>query len=136
MRIALDTNVLISAFATRGLSADVLNLTLAHHQLVLGEAVLGEFARILRTKLKVPADVVEETASFLRTQAVVISSAPSLELSIRDPDDLLVLSEAVHGLAGVLVTGDQDLLSVAPQAPIRILNPRGLWELLRADSGS
>lgn len=136
MRIALDTNVLISAFATRGLSADVLNLILADHQLVLGEAVLGELARILRTKLKVPADIPEETTSFLRAQAVVVSSAPPLELSIRDGDDLLVLSGAVHGLAEVLVTGDQDLLSVAPEAPIRILNPRGLWELLRADSGS
>jgi putative PIN family toxin of toxin-antitoxin system len=136
VRIALDTNVLISAFATRGLSADVLNLILADHQLILGEAVLGEFARILRTKLKVPADVVAETTGFLRTQAVVISSAPPLELSIRYPDDLLVLSEAVHGLAEVLVTGDQDLLSLARQAPIRILDPRGLWELLRADPGS
>lgn len=136
MRIALDTNVLVSAFATRGLSADVLNLTLADHQLVLGEAVLGEFTRILRTKLSVPADLAEETTSFLRTQAVLVSSAPPLELSIRDHDDLLVLSEAVHGLADVLVTGDQDLLSIAPQAPIRILKPRGLWELLRADSGS
>ena len=56
MRIALDTNVLVSAFATRGLSADVLNLTLVNHQLVLGEAVLGEFTRILRTKLRMGAE--------------------------------------------------------------------------------
>lgn len=136
MRIALDTNVLMGAFATRGLSADVLNLVLADHQLVLGETVLGEFARILRTKLKVPADVIEETTAFLRTQAVIVSSAPPVELSIRDRDDLPVLSEAVHGLAEVLVTGDHDLLCVAHQAPIRVLNPRGLWDLLRTESST
>ena len=134
MRIALDTNVLISAFATRGLSSDVLNLILSDHQLVLGEAVLAEFDRVLQTKLKVPTETVQETTAFLRTQAVVVSSAPPLDLPIRDKDDVLVLSEAVHGLAEVLVTGDQDLLSVTDVAPIQILNPRGLWELLRAES--
>ena len=134
MRIALDTNVLISAFATRGLSSDVLNLVLADHQLVLGETVLAELDRVLQTKLKVPAETAQETQVFLRTQAVVVSSAPLLDLHIRDKDDLPVLSEAVHGLAEVLVTGDQDLLTVADAAPIQILTPRGLWELLRAES--
>ncbi len=61
MRIALDTNVLISAFATRGLSSDVLNLILSDHQLVLGETVLTELDRVLRTKLKVPDDAIQET---------------------------------------------------------------------------
>ena len=134
MRIALDTNVLISAFATRGLSSDVLNLVLADHQLVLGETVLTELDRVLQTKLKVPAETAQETQAFLRTQAVVVSSAPLLDLPIRDKDDVPVLSEAVHGLAEVLVTGDQDLLTVADAAPIQILTPRGLWELLRAES--
>ena len=83
MRIALDTNVLVSAFATRGLSSDVLNLILADHQLVLGEAVLGELDRVLRTKLKVPADTAAETTTFLRTQAVIVSSAPSSSTQCR-----------------------------------------------------
>jgi putative PIN family toxin of toxin-antitoxin system len=134
VRIALDTNVLVSAFATRGLSSDVLNLVLSDHQLVLGETVLAELDRVLRAKLKVPTDTIQETTGFLRTQAVVVSSAPPLDISIRDEDDLPVLSEAVHGLAEVLVTGDQDLLSLADAAPIQILTPRGLWELLRAEA--
>lgn len=133
MRIALDTNVLISAFATRGLSSDVLNLILSDHQLVLGETVLSELDRILRIKLKVPADTVQETTAFLRSQAVVVSSAPPLDVPLRDEDDVPVLSEAVHGLAEILVTGDQDLLSVADAAPIQILTPRGFWELLRTE---
>ncbi len=134
MRIALDTNALISAFATRGLSSDVLNLILSDHQLVLGETVLTELDRVLRTKLKVPDDTIQETKAFLRTQAVVVGSPPPLDLPIRDKDDVPVLSEAVQGLAEVLVTGDQDLLSVAQSAPIQILTPRGLWEFLRAES--
>ena len=134
MRVAFDTNVLVSAFATRGLSADVLNLILAHHQLLLGETVLGEFDRVLRTKFKVPDHTVSETTDFLRTQAVVVSGAPSLVLEIRDKDDAPILAEAVHGSADVLVTGDQDLLSIAEVSPIPILTPRGLWQLLRAEA--
>jgi type 1 glutamine amidotransferase len=42
VRIALDTNVLVSAVATRGLCADILNLVLAKHQLVVGVTVLAE----------------------------------------------------------------------------------------------
>lgn len=33
--IALDTNVVVAAFATRGLSSDLVNLVLAEHQLIL-----------------------------------------------------------------------------------------------------
>jgi putative PIN family toxin of toxin-antitoxin system len=131
VRIALDTNVLISAFATRGLSSDVLHLVLADHQLILGETVLGELSRILRIKFGVPDDSVDETIAFLRSQAAVVSSAPRVDLPIRDEDDVPVLSEAIHGLAEVLVTGDQDLLSVADQAPLPILTPRGFWESFR-----
>ena len=134
MRIAPDTNVLISAFATRGLSSDVLNLVLSDHQLVLGETVLSELGRVLRAKFKVPADIIEETAAFLRSQAVVVSSAPPLDLPIRDKDDVPVLSEAAHGLAELFVTGDQDLLSIAEHAPLPILSPRGFWERFRSRS--
>lgn len=134
MRIAFDTNVLVSAFATRGLSADILNLVLAEHQLVLGETVLDELARVLRTKLRAPPGIVTETVTFLRAQAVVIGSAPPLGFELRDKDDEPVLAEAIQGLAEVLVTGDADLLSVTQDVPIRILTPRGLWEALTEDS--
>jgi predicted nucleic acid-binding protein len=50
---------------------------------------------------------------------------------VRDPDDLKVLASAVAASADVLVTGDHDLLDVAAQAPIKILDPRGFWKLLR-----
>lgn len=42
MRVALDTNVLVSAVATRGLCADVFNLVLAEHHLVVSVTVLSE----------------------------------------------------------------------------------------------
>jgi hypothetical protein len=40
-------------------------------------------------------------------------------------------ASAVAGSADVLVTGDKDLLSLSPAAPLPILNPRAFWELVR-----
>ena len=133
MKVFLDTNVLVSAVATRGLCADVFHAVLAEHQLIVGEAVLAELRRVLRQKMRLSADTIAEMDTFLRRQALVVTDAPPLRIKLRDPDDLAVLAEAVAGGADVLVTGDQDLLSMAARAPLPIVTPRGLWEILRAN---
>lgn len=135
MRVFLDTNVLVSAFATRGICEDVLNVVLAGHQLVLGEAVLTEFPRILTTKMRMHPQVVDEAVAFLRREAAVVSSAPLLKLKLRDPDDLVILSQAVEGLVDALVTGDRDLLDAAGSLPIAVVSPRGFWERLHGKRG-
>lgn len=50
---------------------------------------------------------------------------------MRDPSDRWIVATVLAGEAEVLVTGDEDLLAVAEDAPIRILAPRAFWELLR-----
>ena len=60
VRVALDTNVLVSAVATRGLCADLFNLVLAEHELIVGETVLTELKRILREKIRVPGKIIDE----------------------------------------------------------------------------
>jgi predicted nucleic acid-binding protein len=52
VKVALDTNVLVSAVATRGLCADIFNHILAEHQLVVGVTVLSELQRVLREKMR------------------------------------------------------------------------------------
>ena len=130
MRVSLDTNVLVSAFTTRGICADILAVVLAEHQLVLGEKVLGELSRVLEQKMRMPKDSVVEAQAFLRQEAAVISQGADVVAVIRDPDDAEVLAEAVAGLADVLVTGDRDLLDVASTLPLEVLSPRGFWEKL------
>ena len=132
MRVFLDTNVLVAAFATRGLCADVVRLVLAEHDLITGEVVLVELSDVLTRRLKLPSSTVAAILALLRAQEVVPKPVKPLELPIRDPDDRWVLASAVNGKADVLVTGDEDLLAVAAHAPVRIVNPRGLWEQLRS----
>lgn len=132
MRVCLDTNVLVAAFATRGLCADVLRTVLAEHELVVGDVILAELRRTLASKLKVPADRIEAIEAVLSVVPAVPKPAAPSALVIRDAADRWVLATAVAGAADVLVTGDEDLLVVASESPVRILDPRAFWELLRA----
>ena len=134
MRVFLDTNVLVSAFATRGLCADVFRYVLAEHDMLTGEVNIVELRRVLRDRIKVPTPVIASIEELLRDQTVVPKPAEPHSLELRDPDDRWVLASAVEGKADVLVTGDSDLLEVASRAPIRVLNPRGFWEMTRGKS--
>lgn len=131
MRVFLDTNVLVSAFATRGLCADVVRQVLAEHTLVTGEVVLQELRRVLRTRLRLPVRRVEEIERFLREQEVVPKPGKPSETAVRDPDDAWVLASAEAANADVLVTNDRDLLDIAPKATLSIVDPRAFWALLR-----
>ncbi|MFO1456521.1 MAG: putative toxin-antitoxin system toxin component, PIN family [Steroidobacteraceae bacterium] len=134
MRVALDTNVLVSAVATRGLCADVLQLVLAEHSPVVGGTVLAELEKVLRGKMRVPPKLVAEVVALLREECEVVKAAELLAVKIRDAADASVLAEAVAGRAEILITGDRDLLSITVELPLQILTPRDFWKLLRAGS--
>jgi putative PIN family toxin of toxin-antitoxin system len=131
VRVCLDTNVLVAAFATRGLCADVLRAVLAEHDLVIGDVILEELRRVLASKLKVPPDrIAAIDAVFAPFPCIPKPVAPGPS-TIPDPADRLVFATAVAGHAEVLVTGDRDLLAIQDTASVRILSPRAFWELLR-----
>jgi uncharacterized protein len=131
VRVFLDTNVLVSAFATRGLCADVMRQVLAEHELIVGEVVLRELRKALRVKLKLPLATMTAIEELLRESEVIPRPRTPSDLEVRDPDDRWVLASAIAGRADVLVTGDRDLLDVAARSPVRIVDPRGFWTLLR-----
>lgn len=130
MRIFLDTNVLVSALTARGLAADLFRLVASKHKLVTGEVNLTELARVLRLKFDAtPEDLRVAEAAITPYEIIAKPPKPSA-LSLRDPDDEWVLASAIAGLADILVTGDQDLLSLE-NPPLVILSPRQCWEKLR-----
>ena len=132
MRVFLDTNVLVSAFTTRGLRADVLRVVLRDHTLLTGEFNLRELRRVLRTRMAAPESVVEAAESLLREQVVIPMPEAAATADVRDPDDAWVLASALDGDADILVTGDRDLLALQNDATLTILTPREWWNRLRA----
>jgi rRNA-processing protein FCF1 len=97
-------------------------VVLADHTLVTGEVVLRELARVLRKRIGLRPGAVNEIDEFLRGYEV----APK-------PATRAVLASAIASRVDVLVTGDRDLLDIAAYAPIKIVDPRGFWDLVRTN---
>ena len=131
MRVFFDTNVLVSAYTARGLSADLFRLVLSEHEVLTGEVNLDEFRCVLEGRFRVPTSEGARAERELREHTIVEKPSTVPALEIRDPDDAWVLASAVAGQADALVTGDQDLLDVAGSGPIPILSPRDCWQWLR-----
>jgi len=131
VKVFLDTNVLVGAFAARGLCADLLRYVLAEHELLVGEVVLAELRRVLTDRLGVPAAAVAEIEQLLRSQTVVPRPPHHLALGLRDPDDEWVVASAKAGGAEALVTGDDDILAERQRLSIPVYSPREFWESQR-----
>ena len=112
MRVFLDTNIIVSAFATRGLCADLFREILSAHTLITSEYVLEETRDVLFHRFKVPEETVIEIIALLRKQEIVPPPATLPEISIRDLDDLPVVAAAIEAKADYLVTGEKDILSI------------------------
>jgi len=129
--VVLDTNVLLAAFATRGLCEAVFEVCLAAHEIVLSEHILKELRRHLRVKFKVPASHADQVIAFLREHAALVKPAKVPANACRDHSDLPVLGTAVAAESDCLVTGDRDLLDLKEFRGIPILSPRAFHDRLR-----
>ena len=132
MRVVLDTNVLASAVATRGLCADVLREVLAEHALILCPQILQELRRVLVTKLGVHERLAEDVILLLQQDSQLVEPKDVPAIHLADKDDIGVLATSLSGGADLLVTGDRELLALRTIEKVRILSPRDFWNELRA----
>lgn len=133
MRVFLDTNVIVSAVATRGLCADVLREALVRHELIISEALLREVENVLRGKIGVPHGVVSDLIDFLREGSFLAKPSPTADLPIRSLADRALVSAAVNGKADLFVTGDRELLGLSVSGLLEIIAPRIFWERVRGE---
>lgn len=131
MRVFLDTNVLASALATRGLCADILREVINSDELVISDPLLVELHRILRKKFCIPEPLVEEMIAFLQRDTIHSQVVDMLDIRIKDKDDIIILSSATNGKAELFVTGDKEVLSLGKVGRMEILSPRAFWDKTR-----
>jgi uncharacterized protein len=130
VRVLLDTNVLASGLATRGLCAEVVEAVINEHQLLTCAPVMKELERILSRKFLLPAQVVRGFLGLLESEGELVSAVTVRVMKFEDPDDIPILACAVGGRADVLVTGDKAMLGLGKIEGIPILSPRLFWQRL------
>ena len=133
MKIVLDANVVIAAFASRGLCESLMELCLHSHEIVLSEELLEEIVRNLRQKIKLPGNIVEDISKLLREHASMVSSVPLAAEVCRDPDDVKILGLAVAANADYIVTGDKDLLVLKKFQGVPIVTPRLFSDIIHGE---
>ena len=136
MRVFFDTNVLVSAFVSRGLCNDLLEIVLAEHELLVSDLVVEEFERVLRDKLGAPKPVLERALRILDQAEVVPNPTAVPGGPAFDEDDAAILAAAIEAGADVFVTGDQELLAAAKGQPVPAVSPRRFMELIRVPRDS
>lgn len=130
MKIVLDANVIIAAFATRGLCESIVEVCLSEHEILLSGELLDEILKNLSFKIKLSDKIVGNVGAFLKEHAKMFTPVTLDQNTCRDPDDVKILGLAVAGNANYIVTGDKDLLVIREFQGILILNPRSFSELL------
>ncbi len=128
MRIVFDTNVILSALITQGLSSRVFDLCIDHHELLTSPFILDEITDKLENKFHVPVKDIKSTREFLSSILTTVIPKGDIPDTCRDADDnnLLLLADHVH--AHLLITGDKDLLALKSYKDTHIISPREFME--------
>src|SRR5438552_6812080 len=134
MRVVLDSNVIIAAYATHGLCHSLFELRLIDHALIFSQDILDEVEDKLKSKIKIPPKVVKDILSFLKKNSVLEEPTPLRPGICRDPKDIKILGLAVASHVDGLVSGDEDLLALGRIEGIPILSPRDFYNLLQKKS--
>ena len=134
LRVVLDTNVLVSGVAYPASVPGKIMAAWRHGsvEVMLSTYILDELRRVLPRLSQRHGMTLAEIDDFvdaLSLQAEVIQPATVATAEVRDAGDLPVLGTLLAALrssgADYLITGDKDLLVLAPQYPI--LAPAEFW---------
>jgi putative PIN family toxin of toxin-antitoxin system len=131
VRVFLDTNVLASAAATRGLCADLFREVLASHELITSRQVLSELRRVLKVQFRAPQDLIDDFMELMSEDTEIARPGDLPRVSLKDKDDLPILSAAIAAEAEVFVTGDKEILDLGQIRQMSIMSPRRFWEALK-----
>ena len=133
-RAVLDTNVVVSAFVFRAGKLAWLRDAVVNGAVVplVSDETLAEMVRVLaypRFGLS-PEDCGTIIACYMENAEAIKRPRSRAGLPrCRDPHDEMFIRLAYAGKADALVTGDEDLLALAPESRVAILTPAAFREL-------
>jgi putative PIN family toxin of toxin-antitoxin system len=137
IRAVLDTNVLVSAFASRhgpprrlweAFEADMFELYISEPILKELETVLGR--DWFKKSAKFNDNEINDYLALIQTSAVKVKPLQKVKVIAEDPDDDAIVATALAASANFVVTGDRHLLTLKQWQDITIVNPRQFLEIL------
>ena len=129
MKIILDTNVIISSFAARGLCQSVFELCLDRFDIAISSSLIEEIRSVLKNKLKLPEILIKEILDYLTENAALYKTKALPSGVCRDPKDDHIIALAESAGADYIITGDEDLIIMKKHGSTRIVTPRQFWQL-------
>jgi len=134
VRVFVDTNVPVSAFASRATCAEPVELVRLGHDLSVGPNVLRELDKALRGKVRLPSSRVTELVDFVAGEAAAVAGKAEPVAARVDADDALVLGEACLARAEPFVTGGAALFRPGTVRGLLVVSPRRFWETLHGNA--
>jgi putative PIN family toxin of toxin-antitoxin system len=125
-RIVVGTNGLISRLLLpRSVPGNAVREAVDTGQLLVSDATLTELAEVLGRPKFAPYVSIQDRQQFIRLLGRVAEMVPIVHAirACRDPKDYKFLELAVNGGAGVIITGDKDLLALNAFRKIAIITP-------------
>ena len=136
-RIVLDSVVLVSAFLTEGLAAELIARCREKATLYTAEEIIQEIRRVLleedhiRNRYKYTDTDVETFLSRFLESSTTVKALPDIQVIERDPKDNKILACAVIAQANYIVSRDLDLLDLGAYQGIQIVSPEDFIHYLR-----
>ncbi|MGB5814581.1 MAG: putative toxin-antitoxin system toxin component, PIN family [Thermoanaerobaculia bacterium] len=127
MKIVFDTNVIVAGLVARGLCHELIEVHLPLHEPILSAALWDELVAALRNKFRLETQDLPFLDLYHRHASWVEAEELDGPVS-RDPDDDWVLATALAGQATLIVTGDDDLLTLGSFQNVEIVTPRQFFE--------
>ena len=132
MKVILDTNVILAAFAGRGLAHALFELCLEKHEIIISEHILSEVQRNLQKKLKMPKDKIGIIIGYLREFCILSDYKRLDKMTCRDKDDDKILGLSEVAKPNYIITGDKDLLALEEFHSVPIITPREFWRISKS----
>jgi putative PIN family toxin of toxin-antitoxin system len=136
MRVVVDTNILVRAvIRPQGTVGPVLlRLRQGDYTLLYARSLLEELLDVLnrpriREKYGLTSQDIQTVLGLILLRGEEVTPLERIT-ACRDPKDDKFLEVAVTGEAGVIVSGDQDLLVLHPFGGIPIVTPRAFLRML------
>ncbi len=128
--VVFDTNILVSAIQFDRLPLSLLNLAVDRKiTLVLSEAILSEFYRVLKVKFKRSEEELDRIIDLIVANASIVNPTEEITKIKEKDSDNRILECAIAGDVSFIVSGDtKHLLPIKEFRGIEILSPRQFME--------